>query len=245
MAKLAKPLKTWIRRHTNAGRRVLYERSPRWLARALGPTVTYLDLLVMDHGVFRLAYLNRHKLGEHAWRSAQPAPHDLAWFKRAGVRTIVNLRGKRLCGSYWLEEAACRRLGLTLVDFVVRSRAAPSLMELRGAKELFERLDYPVLMHCKSGSDRAGLMSVLYMHFVEGQPIEEAVGQLSWRYGHIKQADTGVIDHFFQSYIEANREQPIDFWTWVETVYRPSAVERSFKANQFATRIVGTVLRRE
>jgi protein tyrosine/serine phosphatase len=127
----------------------------------------------------------------------------------------------------------------------VRSRAAPSLMELRGAKELFERLDYPVLMHCKSGSDRAGLMSVLYMHFVEGQPIEEAVGQLSWRYGHIKQADTGVIDHFFQSYIEANRANPIDFWTWVETAYRPSAVERSFKANQFATRIVGTVLRRE
>ena len=141
--------------------------------------------------------------------------------------------------------AACRRLGLTLVDFVVRSRAAPSLMELRGAKELFERLDYPVLMHCKSGSDRAGLMSVLYMHFVEGQPIEEAIGQLSWRYGHIKQADTGVIDHFFQSYIEANRAQPIDFWNWVETAYRPSAVERSFKANQFATRIVGTVLRRE
>ena len=245
MAKLAKPLKTWIKRHTNAGRRVIYERSPPWLARALGPTVTYLDLLVMDHGVFRLAYLNRHKLGERAWRSAQPAPHNLAWFKRAGVKTIVNLRGKRLCGGYRLEEAACRRLGLTLVDFAVRSRASPSLMELRGAKELFERLECPVLMHCKSGADRAGLMSVLYMHFVEGQPIEEAIGQLSLRYGHIKQADTGVIDHFFQTYIEANRAQPIDFWTWVETEYRPAAVEESFKANHFATRVVGTVLRRE
>jgi protein tyrosine/serine phosphatase len=245
MAKFAKPLKTWIRRHTNAGRRVMYERSPRWLARSLGPTVNYLDMLVVDHGVFRLAYLNRHKLGENAWRSAQPAPHDLMRFKRAGVKTVVNLRGKRLSGSYWLEEAACRRLGLTLVDFIVRSRAAPSLAELRGAKALFARIEYPVLMHCKSGSDRAGLMSVLYMHLVEGQPIEEAVGQLSWRYGHIKQADTGIIDHFFQTYIEANNAQPVDFWTWVETAYDPDAVARSFRANQFATRFVGTILRRE
>lgn len=245
MAKLAKPLKTWVRRHTKAGRRVMYERSPRWLARALGPTASYLDLLLVDHGVFRLAYLNRHKLGENAWRSAQPAPHDFKRFKQAGVKTIVNLRGKRLSGSYWLEEAACHRLGLKLVNFVVRSRAAPSLAELRGARALFERIEYPVLMHCKSGADRAGLMSVLYMHFVEGQTIEEAVGQLSWRYGHIKQADTGVIDHFFETYLEANRREAIDFWTWVETAYDPHAVAQSFKDNSVATKIVSTVLRRE
>jgi protein tyrosine/serine phosphatase len=245
MAKLAKPLKTWVRKRTNAGRRVMYERSPRWLARSIGPAANYLDMLLVDHGVFRLAYLNRHKLGENAWRSAQPAPSDLKRFKKAGVKTVVNLRGQRLSGSYWLEEAACQRLGLKLVNFIVRSRAAPSLDELRGAKALFDWLEYPVLMHCKSGSDRAGLMSVLYMHFVEGQPIEEAVGQLSWRYGHIKQADTGVIDHFFETYLEANRRAPIDFWTWVETAYDPKAVARSFKDNGLATKIVGTVLRRE
>ena len=31
-----------------------------------------------------------------------------------------------------------------------------------------------MLMHCKSGADRAGLMSVLYRHLHEGVPIEEA-----------------------------------------------------------------------
>ena len=245
MAKLAKPLKTWIRRHTNAGRRAMYERSPRWLARTLGPVATYLDMLLVDHGVFRLAYLNRHKFGDNVWRSAQPAPHDLKRFKQAGVKTVVNLRGKRLSGSYWLEEAACQRLGLRLVNYIVRSRAAPSLAELKGAKALFARIEYPALIHCKSGSDRAGLMSVLYMHFVEGQAIEEAVSQLSWRYGHFKQADTGVIDHFFETYIEANRQSPIDFWTWVETAYDPVEVARSFQDNSVATKIVGTILRRE
>ena len=245
MVRYAKPLKTWFKKRSKAGRRIVHERTPDWLVRTMGPTAKYIDMLLFDHGVFRLAYLNRHRLGDKAWRSAQPAPHDLVWFQRAGVKTIVNLRGPRLCGSYSLEEAHCRRLGLELVNYTVRSRATPSLKELEGAKELFERVTYPVAMHCKSGADRAGLMSVLYMHFVEGQPIEEAVGQLSLRYGHIRQADTGIIDHFFETYMACNRRKPVDFWTWVQTDYDPAAVHASFKSSSLATRFVGGVLRRE
>jgi protein tyrosine/serine phosphatase len=199
----------------------------------------------MDHGVFRLIYLNRQRLGKMAWRSAQPAPHNIAQFKRLGVKTIVNLRGERMSGGYWLEVAACKKHGIKLVDCVVRSRAAPSVEELRSARDVFQNVEYPMLMHCKSGADRAGLMSVLYMHLVERQPIEQAVEQLSLRYGHIKQADTGVLDHFFARYIEANRQSPIDFFEWVETDYDPDEVLNSFRANGLASRIVNHILRRE
>ena len=88
---------------------------------------------------------------------AQPAPHHIRRLAREGIRTVVNLRGERLCGSFWLEQQACARHGIALVNFSVRSRAAPSHKELRGARELFERIEYPMLMHCKSGADRAGL----------------------------------------------------------------------------------------
>jgi len=47
-------------------------------------------MLVLDHGVFRVAYLNQHRLGAHAWRSGQPAPHNIDGFARRGLRTIVN-----------------------------------------------------------------------------------------------------------------------------------------------------------
>ena len=245
MAAIAKPLKQLVRRYSTASRKALLAHSPGWLRKSLGPTASYVDLMFMDHGIFRLFYLNKHKIGPKAWRAAQPAPHDIARFKRLGVKTIVNLRGERLSGSYWLEVAACKRLGIKLENCVMRSRAAPSVEELLAARALFERIEFPMLLHCKSGADRAGLMSVLYMHLIEGQPMEQAAKQLSAKFGHLKQADTGVLDHFIASYIEANQRQPIDFFDWVENVYDPVEVLSTFRANGVASRIVNDILRRE
>src|SRR5690606_15612806 len=100
------------------------------------------------------------------------------------------------------EQEACRRYGIELVNYKVRSRAAPSRAEVKGALELFDSIQYPMLMHCKSGADRAGLMSVLYRHLKEGVPLAEAKQELSWRFGHIRQADTGILDYFFERYLQ-------------------------------------------
>ena len=88
-------------------------------------------------------------------------------------------------------------------------------------------------------------MSVLFLHVHEGVPIEEAVKQLSLKYGHIRQADTGVLDYFFERYIAYNKEKPIEFFDWVETVYNDDEVRDSFRAEGWANRIVNTILRRE
>lgn len=234
-----------IRRTTQAWRRRLSEHSPDWLRRSLGKPVNYLDMLLVDHGIFRIFYVNKHRLSAVAWRSAQPAPFHIQRMAGKGIRTIVNLRGDRLCGSYWLEQKACKQAGIELVNFQVRSRAAPTREEIRGAKALFDRIEYPMLMHCKSGADRAGLMSVLYRHFKEGVPVEKAKAELSLRYGHIRQADTGVLDYFFERYLEENARRPIPFLEWVETVYDADELKRSFQSKGWANRIVDSVLRRE
>jgi protein tyrosine phosphatase (PTP) superfamily phosphohydrolase (DUF442 family) len=246
MFKIAKgPRRAW-KRTTQAWRKAVLERTPPWAKRAFGPTATYLDMLFVDHGLFRLFYVNRHRIGDKAWRSAQPAPHQIRRFGKDGVRTIVNLRGSHPTSTYWLEQEACRRAGITLIDFQVRSRAAPTREEVLAARELFRRVEYPMLMHCKSGADRAGLMSVLYAHVVQGWSIERALREhLSLRYGHIRQADTGILDHFFEAYLQANAEEPIAFFDWVEHVYDPEAVHRTFHASSIANRIVDSVLRRE
>jgi protein tyrosine/serine phosphatase len=228
-----------------AGRRAVVSGTPPWLRRTAGPAVTRLDALFIDHGVFRLFYLNKHRLGKNAWRAAQPAPHNIRVLARQGVRTILNLRGERVCGSYWLEQAECERHGITLVNFQVRSRQAPTAEQVRAAKVLFDSIEYPMLMHCKSGADRAGLMSVLYLHLKEGVPLEEAKGQLSLRYGHFRQADTGVLDRVFDSYLEYNARRPVTFLEWVDTVYDPIELKRSFHSAGWARRLVDQVLRRE
>lgn len=234
-----------VKRVTNGVRRGVVERSPAWARRLLGGPAAFFELMLVDHGIFRLVYLNRHRISPEAWRSAQPAPHQIAAIAASGVKTILNLRGPRDCSSYWLEQAACQRHGIRLVDYQVRSRAAPSVEEVMGAAALFETVEYPILMHCKSGADRAGLMSVLYCHFRLGQPIDKAKRQLSLRYGHIRQADTGVLDYFFERYLADNAVRPMPFVDWLHQVYDPDELKRTYHSSSWANRLVDSVLRRE
>jgi hypothetical protein len=88
-------------------------------------------------------------------------------------------------------------------------------------------------------------MSALYLLVHEKRPLDEAVKQLSWRYGHFKFAKTGILDAFFESYRVGGLEKGLDFQTWVETVYDPSALERDFKPQAWADWIVDGILKRE
>jgi protein tyrosine phosphatase (PTP) superfamily phosphohydrolase (DUF442 family) len=220
-------------------------RTPAPVRKRVSPLLTYGEMLLFDHLFVRLIFPNRHRVSAEVWRAAQPLPHHIARAQRLGVRTIVNLRGKTYPATYAFEQAACKRAGLTLVDFRVKSRSAPTREELRGARELFKSVQYPILMHCKSGADRVGLMSVLCRHWRDGVPIESAIDQLSLRYGHIAQANTGIIDYFFARYIEDNARHPIPFSDWVETVYDPEELRSSFRSSGWANRLVDRILRRE
>ena len=242
---MAKRWKRATKRVTMAWRHRLIADAPPWLRRVGAKPATWADMLLIDHGIFRIIYLNKHKLSETAWRSAQPTPQHIASAANAGIKTIVNLRGERDCGSYWLERAACARYGLNLVNFQVRSRAAPSKEELWGAKFMLDRVEYPILLHCKSGSDRAGLMSVLYKHLKLGVPMSDAKHELSLRYGHIRQSDTGILDAFFERYLADTRNRPMEFYDWVDQVYDPKELKSSYVAKGWANRIINGFLRRE
>jgi len=230
---------------TRGWRVAAIEHTPGWVRRWFGRLFWYFDMLLIDHGIFRMLYVNRHRLGARAWRSAQPAPHHIRALKRRGLKTIVNLRGERLCGAYWLEQAICERKGIELVNFQVRSRSAPTREEIRGARDLFAAIEYPMLMHCKSGADRAGLMSVLYRYLHEGVPLEEAKKELSLKYGHIRQAHTGILDYFFERYLADNARRPMPFFEWVDTVYDPDELKSTFRSKGWANRLVDSVLQRE
>jgi hypothetical protein len=88
-------------------------------------------------------------------------------------------------------------------------------------------------------------MSTIVRHVRDGVPISKAKEQLSWRYGHIRSADTGVLDAVFDRYLEDQAKTGISFWEWVDTVYDPEQISRSFKARGWANRLVNGLLRRE
>lgn len=211
----------------------------------MAPALCHADMFFIDYGIARILYANRHRIAEDVWRSSQPTPRQLRAAARLGVKTVINLRAEQSYGTRWLEEQACRDNGLKLADVVLRSRAAPTLKELRAVRDALQQVEFPILVHCKSGSDRAGMMSALVLHLKKGVPIAAAKGQLALRYGHIRQADTGVLDYVFERYLQDNARDPIAFWDWVETRYDPAEINRTFRATGWANRLVNGILRRE
>lgn len=216
------------------------------LTTAGGRLRAYVDYLWSDHAYLRLGFQNAHWISEELVRTNQPWPHQLEAWKAKGVKTVINLRGGFDASFHALEKDACQRLGLTMVDFTITSREVPSRARVLGAKRLFETIAYPALMHCKSGADRAGIMSVLYMHFRKGKPIREALDQLHLRYLHVRQGKTGVLDYTFERYLLEGEPAGMSFLEWVESpLYDPDGMKATFRSGKFGGFLTESLLRRE
>lgn len=204
------------------------------------------ELIWGDHGFLRVRFRNLHQISDEMWRSNQPSPRQIEdHVRERGIRTIVNLRGESTKGYYLLEKEACEALGVDLVDFQVFSRDTPTREKIFGARDLFNSIRYPALMHCKSGADRAGLMSVLYRLLREEAPFEEAMEQLSFDYLHVKQGKTGVLDAFFDAYRQFTAHTPKPFLDWVAEDYDRESVKARF-LESFGSRLnIDKLLRRE
>jgi len=204
------------------------------------------ELVWGDHGFLRSRFRNLHRLSDEMYRANQPAPEHIADYARElGLRTIINLRGASPKGYYLLEQEACRHHGVELVDFQVFSREVPTSATVLAAKRLFETISYPALMHCKSGADRAGVMAVLYVHFRQGLPVQEALNQLSLKYLHIRAGKTGVLDFFFQTYLSEGHSRGLSFTEWVTQGYDAAGLKRRFLETRKWKLNLDQLLRRE
>ena len=161
------------------------------------------------------------------------------------MRTIVTLRGGNSFGSYPLEVEACERAGLTFTSFVLRSRAVPTREEIEEAANFFETLEYPVLFHCKSGADRAGMMSALYLALHEGVPVAAARKQLSLRFGHIRHGKTGILDAFFDAYEADQPDGKMPLLQWAQERYDANALTTAFRSGKIGDFLTETILGRE
>jgi protein tyrosine/serine phosphatase len=205
----------------------------------------WVNSLLVDHAVFRLLWSNFAAVVPGRWyRSNHPTPARLARLvRRHGIRTIVNLRGPRDCGSDALSREAAARLGVAHVYMPFESRGAPHRDRILRFHDLWRSIATPALMHCKSGADRAGLAAGLVLLF-EGGTAAAALGQLSWRFGHVRRAPPGILDAFFLRY-QAQGEGRMPFLAWVEHEYDEDALRREFRAGGLASFLNDRVLARE
>lgn len=195
---------------------------------------SYWHMRWLDHGILRTFWHNFDQVAEGVYRANQPDHKRFAKYAAMGIKTVLNLRGVAKQPHYLFEEESCAQLDLTLVNVHLGARSAPprdKLCDLLGA---FDTMERPFLMHCKSGADRTGLASMLYLIVHEGQTVAQAYKQLSLRYLHIRKTKTGILDHFFDVYAVRNAQDPIGIVDWIKNEYDPDALRESFAQKQAA-----------
>ena len=170
----------------------------------------------------------------HAW-------HELT--RQLGLRTLINLRGPTGNGSDALSREAAQRLGPGFHRPCLESRGAPQRDRILRLHDIYAHMRGPALIHCKSGADRAGLAAGLIILF-EGGSARQALRQLSWRFGHVRQAKTGILDAFFLRW-QREGEGRKPFLDWVREDYDEAELRRDFHANGLASFVNDWVLAHE
>ena len=212
------------------------------LATGRGRALAWLDALVVDHAIFRLAWSNFAAVAPgQLYRCNHPTPSRLAAMtRRYGLQTVINLRGRTNNGSDALTRDMANRLGLDFIDMAVESRGAPHRDRILRLHDIYRSMREPALIHCKSGADRAGLAAGLFV-LLEGGTAEMAMRQLSLRFGHLRRSRTGVLDAFFLRF-EREGEGRKPFLDWVREDYDEAVLRRDFHANGLASFINDWVL---
>jgi protein tyrosine/serine phosphatase len=74
--------------------------------------------------------------------------------------------------------------------------------------DIVRRAPKPLLIHCMSGADRAGLVAALYDYAIAGESADKADGQLSLAYGHFPYltSRTGAMDASFWAFVHRHQE---------------------------------------
>jgi protein tyrosine phosphatase (PTP) superfamily phosphohydrolase (DUF442 family) len=205
----------------------------------------WMDALFVDHAVLRLGWTNFATVQPGVlYRANHPLPGHLRRYVQAvGLRSVINLRGQCANGSDALSREAAGRLGLEFYDMALESRGAPQRVRIMRLAEIYRTMARPGLIHCKSGADRAGLAAALYV-LIEGGSSAQALAQLSWRFGHIKQSNTGILDAFIATYAR-EAEGRVGFLDWVEHMYDETDLRARFRSRSLARFVNDRILRRE
>jgi protein tyrosine phosphatase (PTP) superfamily phosphohydrolase (DUF442 family) len=168
------------------------------------------------------------------YRSAQPGRSLGALIRQWRVASVLNLRGGNLENWFYANEVhETQALGVDYYDFPMSAIRRPTRKELLVLLDLFGRCRYPLLIHCKSGADRTGLVSALYLMDRSGKPPEKALDAFSLFFGHVPIGNTARLHEPFDEYarwLKANKLEhtPSLLRKWVERDYRSDDPPRSY-----------------
>lgn len=137
--------------------------------------------------VFRPA-MNFHEIDPGKfYRSAQLGKDEFDEIvQKYGIRTVINLRGSQP-GEWWFddEKAALDRLGVRFENLGFSTEQMQTKEDWTKYLEILKTAERPILVHCRSGADRTGEATAVYMYDYMHAEREKVLEQVSLRYLHV------------------------------------------------------------
>ena len=190
----------------------------------------HIHFHLMDHAFLRVLCNNFHQVSDEVYRANQPSPSHLRSYKDKGIKAVLNLRGFSPQSYALFEEDSCKKLGLELISVPLSSSSAPQPEKLLEIIGIMDKIPKPFVLHCKSGADRAGLVSAMYLIAQKKLSVIEAKKQLSFKYLHLDFTKTGILDYILDVFSQRLKIENIDFLDWVKREYNAEILNSSFKS---------------
>jgi protein tyrosine/serine phosphatase len=158
-------------------------------------------------GAFYALYVkeqgNFHQITEgQAYRSAQLDGDELKYhIGKYRIKSILNLRGVASEEKWYIDEKRISsEYDIKHYDVALSAEREPTPDEARILTEIIKFAPRPILIHCKAGADRTGLVAAMWKAIVERESRTEAEKQLSVWYGHMPFGSVSAMDNFFEKW---------------------------------------------
>ena len=151
---------------------------------------------------------NLHAVGAGIlYRSAQLSKSDTRWAVRQyAIKSVLNLRGAH-AGQAWYDDeiAAAGELDLAHFDYPLSAKRFVTSDQIGEILDIVRKAPKPLLIHCKSGADRSGLVAALYRFSETGASATEADRELTLVYGHFPYltSRSGAMDASFWAFVHS------------------------------------------
>jgi protein-tyrosine phosphatase len=156
------------------------------------------------------------------YRSAAPSAGQLeTWIAEYELRTVLNLRDDR---AFDRESTRVRRAGLNYLHLPFSDRVLPERQEFLALVDTLAQLEGPLLIHCRAGADRTGVVAAIAAMSRHDWDVERAVRQLGPRFLHFHSSENAV-EGVLLRYREYCRQQHrscggyAEFRAWLEQHY--------------------------
>src|SRR5689334_13589506 len=146
---------------------------------------------------------NFGKLNAQVWRSGQPTREGYKTLAAQGLKTVVNLRKESETDKDLLPK------GVQYFYIPITDNCAPT--EEQGKeflKIVSDPKNWPVLVHCKGGEGRAGVMAALVRHSFDGWKYDQIMREVSnfriTHFGLVRVRMVGSQQSYIRNWAEKN-----------------------------------------